>query len=235
MTGETEPHMMEDDNSLAAEYVLGVQTSELRETLSQRLLSDSAFAAQVARWEDHLSPMNDFYKDVLPPAHIKVALFKRLFPDAEKKRGSFWNSLGLWRGLTAGALTLSAVLIGSALLGSQPVLTDDPLISVLQADTGTLRFTAFYQPGTNEIRLSKLEAEKAADRDFELWLIEADGTPQSMGIFTDTEKTRVTVSPEFVAKLNSGDILAVSIEPLGGSPTGAVTGPVIATGVSRVL
>lgn len=235
MSRETDTHMPEDDNSLAAEYVLGVQTAELRETLAKRLQSDAAFAALVATWEVHLAPMNDEYEDAVPPAHIKTALFERLFPDIKKQRSGLWNSLALWRGLTAGAVALCLFTIGTTLLKPEAVTPGTPIIASLQADTGDVRFMAFYETGTNEIRLSKVSSQKPANRDYELWLIEADGTPQSLGVIADTDSARVVLSADYIAKINSGDTFAISIEPIGGSPTGAVTGPVIAAGVSSSL
>jgi anti-sigma-K factor RskA len=40
----------------------------------------------------------------------------------------------------------------------------------------------------------------------------------------------MTLPPEIVAQLSTQAVLAVSDEPPGGSPTGAPTGPVLATG-----
>ena len=235
MSREPDTHMPEDDNSLAAEYVLGVQPAELRETLAKRLQSDASFAVLVAQWENHLAPMNDGYENAVPPAHIKTALFKRLFPDTVKQRSGLWNSLAFWRGLTAGAVALSAIIIGSNVLTTAPTAETMPIIASLQADTGDVRFMAYYEAGTDEIRLSKVSSEKSTDRDYELWLIKADGTPQSLGVITDADSARITLTADYIAKINAGDTFAVSIEPLGGSPTGAVTGPVIAAGVSSSL
>mgnify|MGYP000616225702 CR=1 FL=1 len=90
--------------------------------------------------------------------------------------------------------------------------------------------------------MSRLEAQgqaggdqKADDQDYELWLIEADGTPQSIAVIADSDSQTVLISPAFREKIDADDIFAVSIEPLGGSPTGDVTGPVIADGQSRSI
>jgi anti-sigma-K factor RskA len=40
----------------------------------------------------------------------------------------------------------------------------------------------------------------------------------------------IAIPPEFAAQTVSNAVLAVSLEPPGGSPTGQPTGPVIGTG-----
>jgi anti-sigma-K factor RskA len=64
----------------------------------------------------------------------------------------------------------------------------------------------------------------------ELWLIPADGVPRSLGVIGLGGTQRVTLAPTLLELVADGAVLAVSLEPVGGSPTGAPTGPVIATG-----
>ncbi len=55
----------------------------------------------------------------------------------------------------------------------------------------------------------------------ELWIIAPDAAPVSLGLLADGPLTVQYPMPP------RGWTLAVSIEPAGGSPTGAPTGPVI--------
>ena len=57
------------------------------------------------------------------------------------------------------------------------------------------------------------------DQDFELWLVRADG-PVSVGVFR-SDDSRATVLLD--RDIQPGDAVAISIEPVGGSPTGAPT------------
>ena len=66
-------------------------------------------------------------------------------------------------------------------------------------------------------------------RALELWLIEGDDPPVSLGVLPDTEATVLQVDAAVAAALPGG-VLAVSDEPPGGSPTGQPTGDVLATG-----
>jgi anti-sigma-K factor RskA len=64
----------------------------------------------------------------------------------------------------------------------------------------------------------------------ELWLIPADGKPRSLGVIGLEASQLVEVPPMVLKLVAEGAVLAVSIEPTGGSPTGQPTGPVVATG-----
>ena len=65
---------------------------------------------------------------------------------------------------------------------------------------------------------------------YELWLIPAEGgAPQSLAVLGQLDG-RVQVPAGYVGRLRTGAQLAISVEPAGGSPTGAPTGPVILSG-----
>jgi anti-sigma-K factor RskA len=69
----------------------------------------------------------------------------------------------------------------------------------------------------------------------ELWLIPSDGKPRPVGLL-NAEKPVAIAHPQALAALTaSGSTLAVSLEPPGGSPTGAPTGPVIGAGKLTTL
>ena len=69
----------------------------------------------------------------------------------------------------------------------------------------------------------------AADKSYELWLLPAGGAaPRSMGLLPTGTTSVDTALPESLqALLSSAQGLAISLEPAGGSPTGAPTGPVV--------
>ncbi len=61
-------------------------------------------------------------------------------------------------------------------------------------------------------------------------MIPAGGTPHSLGLLANHGGTALTLTADNRARIAAGATLAVSLEPLGGSPTGLPTGPVVATG-----
>ena len=76
--------------------------------------------------------------------------------------------------------------------------------------------------------MASLEARP--DNAFELWLLPADKSkPISLGLLPQQGNAVVKVTDE-VALLLASSGLAVSLEPLGGSPTGQPTGAVLYQG-----
>jgi anti-sigma-K factor RskA len=72
--------------------------------------------------------------------------------------------------------------------------------------------------------------DQVQDQSYELWAVPAAGTPVSLGLVNPSGETETGVPPDKRPLLESGVTLAVSLEPRGGSPTGAPTGPVLFTG-----
>jgi anti-sigma-K factor RskA len=221
------------DDLIAAEYVLGVLDADGRRSVEERLEEDRSFARLVEAWQFRLSPLDEDYEPVAPPQAVKAALDKRLFTSTAAAKPGLLESLGFWRGLSFAALALAAVAIIPDLLRRDPQVAEvNPIIASMQAEGGEVRFVALYEPGDDEIRITTVKAEKATDRDFELWLIEADGKPKSMGVIPAGQTLALKVKPELVALISAGDTFAVTDEPLGGSPTGNPTGPIVAAGAS---
>jgi anti-sigma-K factor RskA len=64
------------------------------------------------------------------------------------------------------------------------------------------------------------------DETFEMWFVRSDGTPVSAGLFTATDGQATALLD---GELEDGDIIAVSVEPSGGSPSGAPSSdPIVA-------
>ncbi|TIT10440.1 MAG: anti-sigma factor, partial [Mesorhizobium sp.] len=100
----------------------------------------------------------------------------------------------------------------------------------LAADGSDVRYLAVYDAARREVGLSHVSGERAAGKDFELWMIEGKDPPVSMGVIPAGQTAHMTISPSVQEKLAQGAVLAVSVEPAGGSPTGQPTGPVVAAG-----
>jgi anti-sigma-K factor RskA len=64
----------------------------------------------------------------------------------------------------------------------------------------------------------------------ELWLIPADGKPRALGLLRADSAVTIVIPAALRPHASANATLAVSLEPPGGSPTGAPTGPVVATG-----
>lgn len=214
------------DDLFAAEYVLGVLDADEREIASRRIDADAAFARLVDVWEAHLSPMAAAYPETEAPIRVKEALDRRLF--AAEPRAGLWSSLAFWRGLAAAAVAALAIYI--AVPYFNPPVVQPRLIASLAADGSDVKYLAVYDAAHREVGLSHVSGERAAGKDFELWMIEGKNAPVSMGVIPAGQTARMTISPAVQEKLAQGAVLAVSLEPAGGSPTGQPTGPVVAAG-----
>ena len=69
----------------------------------------------------------------------------------------------------------------------------------------------------------------------ELWLIPEGEKPHSLGLIDPDKPVTISVPENLLPKVNQSAVLAVSLEPPGGSPTGQPTGPVIANGKLAAL
>jgi len=233
MTGEV-PLNTPGRDELAAEYALGVLSGAEREHAEKLALTDREFALAVARWQQTLSPLADEIAGTPPPAAVKQALERRLsgFPDAREAR--WYDSLLLWRAVALAA-SVAALMLGFALVSRDT--GPGPLIAAINTEAGAAQYVAHVGPGGRTLTLARLDDKvaPAAGRDHELWLVEGGNAPVSLGVIGRSAKSRLTVPAGLAAKIAAGAILAISDEPLGGSPTGKATGPVIALGPVRDL
>jgi anti-sigma-K factor RskA len=68
-----------------------------------------------------------------------------------------------------------------------------------------------------------------AGKSLELWAVPREGSPRSLGI-VQAEKHALKLPAPADQALGDIPLLAVSLEPQGGSTTGAPTGPVLYSG-----
>lgn len=213
-----QPSRDDDDMALAGEYVLGVLDAPERAAVERRIKSDPAFAARVTRWEYDLGGMNGDFAEARAP-NLLPAIEARLFgkPAPKPARGWFWQFLG---GATvAGALGVLVLATLPPPLPPGPVLT-----ATLAAEGQPLIIAARFQD--DELVLTRIGGQPApAGAVHEAWVIIGDAAPVSLGLLDQPELRRP------LDALPEGAILAISLEPAGGSTTGAPTGPVLVTGV----
>lgn len=245
MNGLDDDRELGGDDALAAEYVLGLLPAEERRAAALRVETDRAFAALVDAWDVRLAPLAAAYPDVDPPPAVRAALERALFgedaaaPSAggrEQTRPGLWGSLAFWRGLSAAALAALLIALAVPLLTPPPAPPDHEMVASLTPPQGSdVHYVAVLDMAHGEVSLAHMSGEREAGRDFELWMIEGDNDPVSMGVIPVGETIQIRLTPEQRARLAAGAVLAISLEPQGGSPTGQPTGPVVATGDLRQI
>ncbi len=215
-----------EDELLAAEYALGVLAGVERAAVEQRIARDQAFARLVNEWEQRLAPWAANLPEVAPPSQLWNSIVAAL-PAHTRERSGLWDSLNFWRGFSFATGALAAACL-AALLYSGTFTQQQPLVATID-EGGHHHFVATIAAGGT---MAVVPAAFSADttRVPELWLIPPDGKPRSIGLLRADQAVTFTLSTELAGFAKHNAVLAVSLEPPGGSPTGLPTGPVIATG-----
>ena len=213
------------DEMLAAEYALGVLAGTEREAATRRVARERAFAALVAKWEERLAPWAAEIPELAPPPQVWERIAEAL-PSATRQRAGFWQSLVFWRSFgvvsALAAACLAVLLYLSA--GSQQAA----LVASIEGQ-GQRIFVASVDVKHATVTVMPVAYRPDPTRVPELWLIPSGGKPLPLGVLT-ADTAQIAIPPALAAQARRDGILAVSLEPPGGSPTGQPTGPVIGSG-----
>lgn len=210
----------------------------------RRVLAEPGFARSVERWRGQIAQLFDLWPALEAPdvlARVERALDRpAALPAPSARRAS-----RLWPGLAAlssiAATGLLVVLVTrpvpvpvAPVAPRAPVAAAPTLVASIDPAAKGVPVTAVYDEQAGAIRLTEASLAER-DHSAELWVIPADGTPHALGLLHPHGTTALVLSPENRARIAAGATLAVSIEPVGGSPTGAPTGPVVAKGALSVV
>ncbi len=239
----------EDDHNdhLAVEYVLGVLDAEARSRAAERLANEPAFRAEVEAWERRMAPLMDEVAPVTPPADLWARVAASIAPASNviplKARSRVWDQVGVWRAATGGLAAAAAGLVivlavrppAAPAPSSPPSLSPQSggLTAKLATPGGKVLFVALLDRSQDRVTVVPVSAVKAGGRAAELWVIAVGGAPKPVGLL-DTGKS-LSMTSSMLSGANSHAVFAVSLEPAGGSTTGAPTGPGIATGALEIL
>lgn len=207
---------------LAAEYALGTLRGRARERLRQWMRDDAALAAAVAQWEARLAPMAEAVAPVAPPARVWARIETRL---GRRAKLSWWKTLGIF---ASGAV---AALLAVAVLLPRPQGLPASYVAVL-SDPRTQKAVMVVSAGRREsaLQVKMLDPSiRVAGKSLELWALPREGSPRSLGL-VQAEKAALKLLAPADQALGDVPTLAVSLEPQGGSTTGAPTGPVLYSG-----
>lgn len=216
----------ERQNALSSEYVLGSLHGPARVRFQRLLMQHNSMRHTLWRWESRLNELGGALPNVQPAPEVWERIQARLgFTTAapsstnvvslpqRKPRGLQWLA-----GLSAAAAVLMAVL----LVNLQPV---EPLLPGQIAVVQSEKAQALWLIELREDQLVVTATDKFTaldNQDYELWMVAADGRPPiSLGLLPKQGKLSLPRSVLFDQVQVAA--LAVSLEPLGGSPTGQPT------------
>ena len=221
---------------LAADYVAGTLRGPARRRFEALLPAHATLRAAERAWRDRLLPLTAVVAPVQPSAAVWSRIEARIQGSQQRAAApaAWWLRLAFWRGLSGLA---TATALGLAVLVATPGPAQPPVIVVLSAasppagsPTGAVVPASFVASisadGRAMVTKPLTNVSLEANRALELWALPPSGAPRSLGVIAADKATGVPRGKV----LEGTAALAVSLEPPGGSPTGAPTGPVLFVG-----
>ncbi|MFT5419765.1 MAG: anti-sigma-K factor RskA [Candidatus Endobugula sp.] len=142
-----------------------------------------------------------------------------------------------WVGASLSALLLIAVIFLSLTSSFVPIyfvpiyfvpIYFVPIyITLIPNEDRSLQVAAKFDDEKNALRMEAQTGSPEAGRDIELWIIVDKQAPISLGLRNTSDTYDIIISSQ-LAKIVAGAILALSDEPIGGSPTRQPTDVVLA-------
>jgi len=212
---------------LAAEYILGTLDAAERRAAEARIAADPAFRELVADWERHLQPL----ADGVPPVAPSAGHFDRVLAaiDAAPTSAPADNVVALrrsvrrWR-VTSAVAGLAAAALLAVVVVQRPAPQGTEFVATLTAAGDKPAFVVTVNVADSTLTIRRVVEDAPPDKSYELWAVEPNAQPKSLGVVQRASFTRPL--PYDAKDL----VLAVSLEPKGGSPTGVATGPVVFSG-----
>lgn len=223
-------------DALAAQYVAGTLRGRARSRFEALLGAHANLRAAVRRWQDRLIPLTAVLAPQSPPLRVWQGVERTLWPQlaAAGRPLPWWQRVSFWRG-TSGATSVAALAL--AVLLSIPSVQAPPIVVVLQGTGDAAQppgsfVASFSADGRALVTRPLTPVAVQTDRVLELWAVPPQGAPRSLGLISSSGVTVIARDklPQRVLEAASTSALAVSVEPPGGSPSGAPTGPVVFAG-----
>ena len=225
MTDVTNPGGPDPDMT-AAELALGLLEGDERAAALRRVLADPAFAREVEDWRYRLAGLFDDYPEVAAPEAVAARLATPV--DTPQPRRA-WPVLTL---ATALAAALALFFVVRPVPAPLPIPVAQPhqmMVASLMLTDKSASVPAVIDATSGAISIPHADLAPSG-KSAQLWLIGDDGVPKPMGLLAAQGTSRMTLTPDQRRQLAAGVTIAVSVEPVGGSPTGKPTGPVVAAG-----
>jgi anti-sigma-K factor RskA len=245
-------------DQLAAEYTLGVLRGGSRRRFESISQHDPVIRLAVETWRLRLAAMAELGPAVAPPPEIWPAIERRLnlaqarrdataarpvtpVPVVTRPKPNWFENLSFWRGWSIAATAVAAIALVVSirqLTTVAPVPAPVPVPQVAQeprigyvatlADKeSNARMLVTWDDRTSEVTVRRLSGSSdPSDKSMQLWGLPKQGHPVSLGVLPVGGTARFKA-----ASVNAYPVLAVSVEPVGGSPNpDGPTGPVVYTG-----
>lgn len=214
------PQLLEE---LAAQYALGTLRGPARQRFERICQQSQAAMNAVQRWEDRLYGLAGQIKPVAPPAYVLKNVRKRL--GHQRANGGIFGWWPRAQLALAASVATVAVAVGAWLLITAQSTQVIATFAEQQAELWRVE-----APDDREKLVITRSASLPLDanRDYELWALPDSGAaPVSLGLMPKSGTRDLELSAAQRLALAGASKIAISLEPIGGSPTGAPTGPVL--------
>ena len=214
-------------DAIIGEYILGALCGSARRRFERALREEPAVALRLRTLQQEFTPAFSERIAVTPPAGGWQRLEREL--NLQQYRAPWHSRVSVLRGWAFGAT--AALVLGIALLALRAT-TETTLTPIAQlAMKGAPPSVAAAL--SSDRRTLQLRAARPIVagplQSYELWVIPEGGAPLSLAVLGQLDGT-LQVPEGHRGQLRKGAVLAITVEPAGGSPTGGPTGPVILSG-----
>jgi anti-sigma-K factor RskA len=233
---------------LAAEYTLGVMRGPSRRRFESIAQRDPAIRVAIETWRAHVEALGELAPGAAPPPSVWAAIERRLnLPGAAREAvvaakprpaPRWFENLSFWRGWSIAATAVAAIALVVALRQLTPVpapvpapqVAEEPhvgyVVTLADKESRT-KMLVTWDDRTSEMTVRRMSGvTDPAGKSMQLWGLPKEGHPVSLGVLPvgGTAKFKA-------ASVSAYPVLAVSVEPVGGSPNpNGPTGPVVYTG-----
>jgi anti-sigma-K factor RskA len=219
-------------DALVAQYVVGTMRGAARRRFERAMRDEPIVASRVNYWLQRANLKPSHAHAVQPSPRVWKTIERDL--NLARFRAPWYARVNVWRNWAFAATTALVLFIAGQWI--VPTLTQAELQSVarLIGDDKAIAGTTVTASRSRDGRVLSLKSDRAviasAQQSYELWLLpEGGGAPISLAVLGSLN-AKFEVPAAQVGRIARGAKLAVSVEPAGGSKTGAPTGPVILVG-----
>ena len=218
------------NEALASEYVLGTLSGKARVRYQRLMVDKIELRIYVWRWEQYLNQLGRSLPEQSPDPKVWYNIQKQLgFIDSiearrepvmlKQRKRSWKTSFSLGFSLAA-SLLIAALLLWKTPYFSFSLDPTDQIVVFQNSESQSLWLVEVKEK-TLEIQATQ-HIDNKPTNDYELWMVAKDGSPPvSLGLLPKDGKISL-LKHQLFETLDLA-VLAVSLEPLGGSPTGAPT------------
>ena len=214
-------------DALIGEYMLGTLRGGARRRFERALREEPAVALRLRTLQQEFTPRYSEHIAQTPSAGGWQRLAREL--NLSQHRAPWYSRVSFLRGWALGA---TAALVLGVMFVTLRTTTEPTLVPIAQLALkgAPPNVTAALSPDGSTL---ELRAERpivaGPSQSYELWVIPQGGAPISLAVLGQVDGA-LLVREAHRGQLRKGAVLAITVEPLGGSPTGGPTGPVILSG-----